>query len=375
MTTFPSKVRAWLPEPPSEDVFRSVERLARLDDVAAIALMPDTHLAENVCVGVVVATRSFLLPDAVGGDIGCGMAALPLDTHVGTMSRAVAERILVRFAEAIPTGRHRRQREHLDDLSAGNAVTDPLRRTLERSGATQVGTLGSGNHFLELQADEDGRLWLMVHTGSRGFGPSVRAHHTKAAVPLGGGLRGLDAPSAEGQAYLRDHEIALHFADKNRRAILLAAVECLERDIGATADWTSLVSCTHNFVRRERHAGEEFWAHRKGAISARDGEPGIIPGSMGSESYLVSGRGCSEALESSSHGAGRVLSRESARRRITAAQLKKEMAGIWFDIAQSRHLVDEAPSAYKPIAAVMRAQRDLTRVERRLRPILNYKGS
>src|SRR5512147_2149644 len=190
MTTFPSKVRAWLPEPPSEDVFRSVERLARLDDVATIALMPDTHLAENVCVGVVVATRANLLPDAVGGDIGCGMAAVPLDVHVGTMNRAAAERILARFAEAIPTSRHRRQREHLDDLSASNGATDALRRTLERSGATQLGTLGSGNHFLELRADEDGCLWLMVHSGSRGFGPAVRAHHSKSAVPLGGGLRG-----------------------------------------------------------------------------------------------------------------------------------------------------------------------------------------
>lgn len=152
MTTLPPKVTAWLPEPPSDEVLRSVERLSRIDDVATIALMPDTHLAENVCVGVVVATQCGLLPDAVGGDIGCGMAALPLEAQVGEVDRAVAERILCRCAEAIPSSR---QRNHLAQLTADNPAPDALRRAFERSGATQIGTLGGGNHFLELQADEE----------------------------------------------------------------------------------------------------------------------------------------------------------------------------------------------------------------------------
>ncbi len=374
MTTLPAKVRGWLPDAPSDDVVRAVERLQRLDDVARIALMPDTHLAESVCVGVVAATRTSLLPDAVGGDIGCGMAAVPLNAHVGMMNRSAAEHILARLAEAVPANRRRRQPDLLESLAADDLAADALRRVLERSGATQLGTLGSGNHFLELQSDEEGCLWLMVHTGSRGFGPAVRAHHIKGARPMGGGLRSLDVSSVEGQAYLRDHNIALRFADINRRAILEQAVHVLDDEFGASAAWEALVTCVHNYVRREQHEGDEYWVHRKGAISAREGEAGIIPGSMGSESFLVSGRGCEASLQSSSHGAGRVLSRESARRRITTAQLKKEMAGIWFDIAGAKQLVDEAPSAYKPIAEVMRAQKELTRIERRLRPILSYKG-
>lgn len=367
-------MRAWLSEPPLDEVFHSVERLARIDDVATIALMPDAHLAENVCVGTVVATRTSLLPDAVGGDIGCGMAAVPLDIHVGVINRGVSERILTGFTEAVPASRQRRHRDHLENLNANSPVTDALRRTLERSSAVQIGTLGSGNHFLELQSDEDGWLWLMVHSGSRGFGPAVRGHYIKCAHPVGGGLRVLDASSAEGQAYLRDHQSAVLFAELNRRAVLEQAVHVLQREVGAGADWTALIACTHNYVRKERHQGEEYWIHRKGAISARADEPGVIPGSMGSESFIVSGRGCAASLASSSHGAGRVMSREAARRRITVAQLRKEMSGVCFDTAGSRHLVDEAPSVYKPIASVMRAQGELTRIERRLRPILNYKG-
>ena len=171
---------------------------------------------------------------------------------------------------AIPARRLRRRRDKSGNVFADYLATDALGRALDRTAATQLGTLGSGNHFLELQSDEDGALWLMVHSGLRAFGPAVRAHHTKGARPLGGGLRCLEASSPEGQAYLRDHEVALRFADINRRAILEQAVDCLNAEIGVNADWTSLVRCVHNHVRRERHAGEDVWVHRKGAISARE---------------------------------------------------------------------------------------------------------
>ncbi|MBN1612635.1 MAG: RtcB family protein, partial [Polyangiaceae bacterium] len=239
-------------------------------------------------------------------------------------------------------------------------------------GSSRCGGCASG--FLELQADEQGLLWLMVHTGSRGLGPALRQHYLKQAESVGGGLRVLQADSSAGQAYLNDHDAAVRYADASRRRILEDAAGLLGDLFKARADWDTLVSCTHNFVRREVYDGEELWIHRKGAISAGNGELGTIPGSMGAESFIVSGRGLEVALRSSSHGAGRTMSRGAARRRITVAKLERQMDGIWFDDRRTRLLVDEAPSAYKPIAVVMRAQNELTRIERRLRPVLNYKG-
>lgn len=374
MSQLPAKTQAWLPEPLSDEVRRSIERLARLDDVARIALMPDVHLAESVCIGAVVASRAGIYPDAVGGDIGCGMAAVQLDAHAGVVNRRSAERILQAFANAVPTNRHRQKRGLPQELAKAQLSTPALQKALDQSGAVQLGTLGSGNHFLELQVDEDGQLWLMVHTGSRGLGPAVRQHHLKAADAVGGGLRVLQAESAAGQAYLNDHDAAVRFAECGRKAILEAAIGALGDLLLLEPDWDTLVACTHNYVRREVHGDETLWVHRKGAMSARDGEPGIVPGSMGAESYLVTGRGSEAALRSSSHGAGRAMSRGAARRRITVAKLEREMDGIWFDSGLGKRLVDEAPSAYKPIAAVMRAQKELTRIERRLRPVLSYKG-
>ncbi len=374
MSQLPEKTQAWLPEPLSDEVRRSIERLARLDDVARIALMPDVHLAENVCIGAVVASHSGLYPDAVGGDIGCGMATVQLDAHAGVVNRRSAERILEALAKAVPTHRHRQKQALPPELAAAKLSTPALQKALERHGAVQLGTLGSGNHFLELQADEEGRLWLTVHTGSRGLGPAVRQHHLEEADAVGSGLRALQGETAAGHAYLGDHDVAVQFAECSRRSILEAAVMALGDVVQAEADWDTLVSCTHNFVRREVHDGQTLWVHRKGAMSARAGEPGIVPGSMGAESYIVTGRGHEAALRSSSHGAGRAMSRGAARRRITVAKLEREMDGVWFDNGMSKRLLDEAPSAYKPIAAVMRAQKELTRIERRLRPVLSYKG-
>lgn len=374
MSTLPEKTQAWLPEPLSAEVRSSVERLARVDDVQRIALMPDVHLAENVCVGAVVASRAGLYPDAVGGDIGCGMASVRLGAHAGIVNRHSAGRILQAFADRVPTNRHRTKRPLPEALAALRLSTPALQKALDKSGAVQLGTLGSGNHFLELQADEGGTLWLTVHTGSRGLGPAVRQHHLKQAEAVGGGLRALRADSDAGRAYLSDHDAAVLFAELSRRAILTAAVDALGQLLQVEADWESRVTCSHNFVRRETHDGEALWVHRKGAMSAREGEPGIIPGSMGAESFIVSGRGLPGALCSSSHGAGRAMSRGAARQRITVQKLEREMDGVWFDEGMAKRLLDEAPSAYKPITAVMRAQKELTRIETRLRPVLSYKG-
>jgi tRNA-splicing ligase RtcB len=372
-------IRTWLPGPMPKDVAAAVERVARAEDVRHIAIMPDVHLANDVCIGAVVATSRLLYPAAVGGDIGCGMAAIRLDREAAAIrDEAVAARILGGLYRAIPARRHTRgaAKERLPEELDERPLSDPRLERLKRSdGQLELATLGSGNHFVELQADDEGALWVMLHSGSRAMGQAIRDHHAARASPRGGGLAALDADSDDGRAYLADMEWALLYADVSRRRMIDAVLGVLGAALGAAADAGSYRSCHHNHVRRETHGGEALWVHRKGAIFAGEGAPGVIPGSMGSPSFHVEGRGADEALTSSSHGAGRVMSRAEARRRITARTLRKELSGVFFDHRLERELVDEAPSAYKDIGEVMRAQRELTRIVRRLRPVLCFKGT
>lgn len=218
-------------------------------------------------------------------------------------------------------------------------------------GRVQLGTLGRGNHFLEFQADQDGRLWLMLHSGSRAMGQAITAHHVAHAT-ASNGLRWLDAQSDVGAAYLNDIAWALRYAETNRLAMVSAVARLLYDQFNVESDWSSLIHGHHNHVRREEHFGTQFWVHRKGAQSARLDEPGIIPGSMGTASFHVSGRGCEEALCSSSHGAGRKLSRSQARRVINTRQLHRQTKLVWFDHRRAAALREEAPGAYKDIHAV-----------------------
>ena len=263
----------------------------------------------------------------------------------------------------------------LPDGLAGPLSSPGLESLRRRTAGAQLGTLGRGNHFVELQADEDGRLWLMVHSGSRGLGPAIRDHHTAVATRLRGGLRGLAADTPEASAYLGDMQWALDYAELSRTRLLERACEVLAACLGVRPGNEASINCHHNFVRRELHAGQWLWVHRKGAISAREGEPGVIPGSMGAPSYHVLGRGHPQSLCSSSHGAGRCMARGEARRRIGAQELLAQLRGVWFDHRDAEALLDEAPAAYKDIGAVMRAQRELTRVVRRLRPVLSFKAA
>jgi tRNA-splicing ligase RtcB len=369
----------WTAEPPPHDVQRALARLRHAEDVAHVAVMPDVHLAEDVCVGCVVATRTALLPSAVGGDIGCGMAAIGFDADAAAIAdEAAAAAVLGGLARAVPALRHPGGlAEHSlpADLADRPLSTPALESIKRRTAGLQLGTLGRGNHFLELQADDDDRLWLMVHSGSRGLGQAIRDHHDAAAARLGGGLHGIPADSPAGAAYLADMTWALDYAARSRERLRERAAEVLWTCLKVQALPDTAFACHHNFVRREHHGGEDLWVHRKGAISARDGEPGVIPGSMGAPSYHVAGRGCADALCSSSHGAGRRMSRGEARRRISRDALLTQMRGVWFDHRAAEALRDEAPGAYKDIGAVMRAQRPLTRVVRTLRPVLCFKGT
>jgi tRNA-splicing ligase RtcB len=215
----------------------------------------------------------------------------------------------------------------------------------------------------------------MLHSGSRGIGQAIRDHHLARCSAGRQGLRYLEAESDEGHAYRRDLDWALAYAEASRAAMVEAVREVVRATLGFEADEASFVSCHHNHVRREEHRGEALWVHRKGATPAGTDERGLIPGSMGTPSYHVRGRGCAEALGSSAHGAGRRLSRTEARRRISRAEVLRQLHGVWFDHRLADALREEAPSAYKDIGAVLRAQRDLVRVVRRLRPVLSFKGA
>jgi tRNA-splicing ligase RtcB len=260
------------------------------------------------------------------------------------------------------------------DVLDGRLSDDRLEKLRRREGALEFATLGSGNHFLELQADEEGRLWLMVHSGSRALGPAIRDHHLARAEANGDGLRAVDAESDAGAAYLGDAAWARRFAAASRRAIAREAGAVLESVLGAALLWESAIATDHNHVAREEVGGEALWIHRKGAMPAHRGEPGVLPGSMGTRSFHVEGRGCAAALCSSAHGAGRLLSRGAARGQLTVRELGRQMEGIWFDHRLAAVLLDEAPSAYKDIRAVLRGQKDLVKVTRTLRPMLAYKG-
>jgi tRNA-splicing ligase RtcB len=377
------RVRMWLSEPLPPTVRKAIERLARAPDVQRIAVMPDVHLAEGVCVGNVVATSRLIYPQAVGGDIGCGMAALAFDCDGGLLRDAERCRVMLKeLARAVPPMRHPRLAEapalpqELRDSESGRpALSDSsLSRAAERVGRVELGTLGRGNHFLEFQADTADRLWLMLHSGSRQMGQTITAFHVKHATPAGGGLFHLDAESDSGRAYLADLAWARHYSAANRRCMIERVCAVLERVFGTRPLWDTLLPCDHNHVQRETHGGREYWVHRKGAIRAGKDEPGIVPGSMGTFSLHVAGRGLAESLCSSAHGAGRARSRSESRARVQPRDLQAEMHGVVFDRRLTRQLCDEAPSAYKDLAAVMRAQRPLVRVVRQLRPLLVYKS-
>lgn len=356
-------ISTFLTAPLEPAVRAALERLARAPGVRRIAVMPDVHLAHDVCIGTVVATAAHLYPAAVGGDIGCGVATLRL---IGErpLDDAGAARLMQALSRVVPIREHRDPPPWPDHL----APAPPSGASSPRVAARQLGTLGRGNHFLELQVDPLGQYWLMVHSGSRGSGQAIRARHVgdHPLIPLA-------AAADVGAAYLADVAWAGEYARANRRALLEAAAVAVEVALGWVPDDASFVDCDHNHVALEDHDGP-LWVHRKGAIRADVDRAGLIPGSMGSASYHTCGRGHAEGLRSSSHGAGRAMDRTTARRRITTAALAQQLRGVYFDPGKARRLVDEAPAAYRDIVAVMRAQRALTRVVRQVRPVLSFKG-
>lgn len=371
-------VQAWLASPMAKEVAEAIERLRRAPDVQQVAVMPDVHIATEVCVGVVVATTHRLYPQAVGGDIGCGMLAAAFDIDAAALRDAgLAGRVLARLGRAVPARRrNRRSVIGQPEAIAQSELSDPTLEAVRRQdGVLEFATLGSGNHFIELQSDEEGRLWMMVHSGSRALGQAIVERHRTRAGAVGQRLWSLDAGSEEGAAYLHDVSRARAYAEASRRAMAEEVARVLRETADARICWETLITTDHNHVGLERHSGRELWIHRKGAMPAWPGQRGVLPGSMGALSFHIEGRGHEAALCSSAHGAGRAMSRGEARAKVSERALRRQMESVWFDVRLAGLLRDEAPSAYKDIREVLAAQRELVKVIRTLRPVLNYKGA
>lgn len=369
-------ITMWLTEPLSEDVRHAIGRFANAPDAQRLAIMPDVHLGESACIGVALAMRTLIYPAAIGADIGCGMAAVALDADRSAVDRGSrAGDLLLELARAVPIVRHRSSEAPTLELDPSTLSGPSLARAAQRQAPTQLGTLGHGNHFVELQADEDQRLWLMVHSGSRIMGELISSHHaartTNPASPLGS----VDTATDLGKACELDFGWAARFAAENRAQLVTAAARAVRMVLGVKPMPDTLVDLPHNILSREAHFGEAMLVHRKGVAPAQLGVPGLIPGSMGSASYHVVGRGNPDSLHSSSHGAGRRLSRGEARGSISRRALEHQLGDVTFDPRLAASLVEEAPAAYKPIDEVMRAQRDLVKIVRRLTPIVVFKGA
>jgi tRNA-splicing ligase RtcB len=257
--------------------------------------------------------------------------------------------------------------------------------TLDDEGraAAQLGTLGSGNHFIELTTDEDGRIWILHHSGSRGGGNKLATLHTKTARKLHDGLgtrledpelAWLQEGTPEFDAYIRDLRWSQAFARENRRLMLSSTHRALETVLRREVATADEVNCHHNFTEREEHGGRDVWVTRKGAIRARVGDRGLIPGAMGQRSYVIRGLGNDASYESCAHGAGRRMSRRQARKQLTLESFGEAMGGTAWQHASAQALLDEHPSAYKPIDVVMRDQADLVEIEHELHGIANFKG-
>ena len=371
-------IRLWA-RATSPETIRQLQRLASQPYVIEhVAAMADAHLAEGVAVGSVFATERTLVPRALGGDLGCGMSAVRIGIDAGTFGRKALQQLVTMLERAIPAGdaTHRgRGVEVPDGLLSPRLSTRSLERTRERLAGRHLGTLGGGNHFLEIDRDAENGLWLLVHSGSRGLGAAVAEHHARAALASEGEMMAtLDAETNEGRSYFDDVSWALNFARANREALARRALDVISEALGDNPNCTEHIDIHHNFVAREHWYGRDLLVHRKGAVAVPRGTLALIPGSMGTASYIVDGRGSEEAFGSCSHGAGRVMSRREARAAIRPEALEQAMRRVVYPEHLARRLVEEAPAAYRDIGEVLDDQEDLVRRRIRLEPIAVLKG-
>lgn len=360
-------------------------RSSRLPFIAGhVALMPDAHYGMGATVGSVIPTRDAIIPAAVGVDIGCGMIAARLEMTSHDLPDDL-QPLHGAIARTAPAGVGRGH----DDVAPGAGFPDlPADRgpqwtdRLVTKSLQQFGSLGSGNHFIEVCLDELDRVWIVLHSGSRGVGNELAMVHIDRAKGLmkdhlieleDPDLAYLAAGTPAFEAYITDMLWAQDYAMGNRSTMLGLVLGEVSRFLGRSVVVADRINCHHNFTQLEHHEGQDVWITRKGAIKAAVGDRGVIPGSMGTRSYIVSGLGSTEAYCSCSHGAGRRMSRNKARKTLSYDSLDALMAGKAWN--RDRALLDEHPDSYKDIDEVMDRQRDLVQVEHTLGQILNYKGT
>ena len=383
-----------------QPAIQQLRNLAALPILAGhVAVMPDVHMGKGATVGSVIPTRAAIVPAAVGVDIGCGMCAVRTSLTAEDLPDSLAK-LRAGIEAAVPVGfnAHDKPVRTLHDGLAGVALdrkTRELDDRYQRLGIMehvgrhdhskvlkQLGTLGGGNHFIELCLDEAGGVWVMLHSGSRNIGKTIGETAIDMAKEIAvrkdrrladRDLAWLDEGSPEFEAYVEGMHWAQEYAAHNRALMLHAVLRALRDVFGrdlATAEHA--VNCHHNFTRAEVHFGEKVWVTRKGAVSAAAGELGIIPGSMGARSFIVRGLGNADAYCSCSHGAGRRMSRGEAKRRFSLVDLLEQTDGV--ECRKDSGVLDEIPGAYKDIDAVMNAQTDLVKVEHTLKQVLCIKG-
>ncbi|MFE1556331.1 RtcB family protein [Streptomyces sp. NPDC058734] len=385
-------IRMWTDPASVEDsAMRQLQNTAGLPWIKGLAVMPDVHYGKGATVGSVIAMKDAVCPAAVGVDIGCGMSAVKTSLTANDLPGDLSK-LRSRIEQAIPvgTGMHRdpvdpgrlygfSEAGYADLWARFDYLADEVKFRRDRA-LRQTGTLGSGNHFVEVSIDESGAVWLMLHSGSRGIGNELAAHHIGVARGLSHNQNLVDrdlavflAATPEMDAYRSDLFWAQEYAKYNRAAMMGLLKEVVRKEFRkAKVSFEQEISCHHNYVAEERYDGMDLLVTRKGAIRAGSGEYGIIPGSMGTGSYIVKGLGNEKAFNSASHGAGRKMSRTAAKKRFTARDLAEQTQGV--ECRKDSGVVDEIPGAYKSIEQVIDQQTDLVRVVAKLKAVVCVKG-
>ena len=379
-------IKLWLDEI-EEGALKQAFNLAQLPFAFShICLMPDTHEGYGMPIGGVLAAKNVIVPNAVGVDIGCGMCAMKTNTNVNSLQRKQLTTIMAGIREIIPLGfDHHKERQDETLMPQGYKIDELVVVKRQYFAALkQLGTLGGGNHFIELQCSEDGFLWIMVHSGSRNFGLQVAEHYNKVAKKLNdiyyssvnpkADLAFLPFETDEAHVYYKEMKYCTEFALANRK-LMMERIQQVVSSVLNHVTYQPMINIAHNYAAWEEHFGTKVIVHRKGATSAKLGETGIIPGSQGTKSYIVEGLGNPESFMSCSHGAGRVMSRSAAIRNLNLDEEKRKLdqLGIIHSIRNKSDL-EEASSAYKDISQVMALQSDLVKIKVELSPLAVIKG-
>ena len=391
-------IKSWCPVPEDGAIQQAIN-LADLPFLFKhVALMPDCHQGYGMPIGGVIATKGVVIPNAVGVDIGCGMSAVRTSVRVEDFDENTLKKIMGEIRKEIPVGfNHRKENcdegelPNLLDIAERIPMVDPEDLFIQNeidSARKQLGTLGGGNHFIEIQKGSDGHIWIMIHSGSRNIGKKVADYYNKKAVELNElwhtsipkewELAFLPADSELAVAYLNEMQFCVEFALANRKLMMEIVIRILEQmnlipAQEAQSYANNMINIAHNYAQLENHMGKNVYVHRKGATRARIGEVGIIPGSMGTSSYIVEGLGNVQSFMSCSHGAGRRMGRKEAIRTLNLAEEQAKMKGI-IGAPRTQDELEEAPGAYKNIEDVMEQQKDLVKINVSLSPLAVIKG-